>query len=162
MHQLPAGLLNGNIEFFMDQERVHLYKLKEGRVVPFESWSENIKSIIWRHITADPKRFRALIFLARADRDRMIRQFMICLYGGFDNQADMVGGRLQQQEYWACPKRGSCPHEGIICAKLQTDTGAYLSNQEIKVLKLIAAGYLDKEIAAELNISVNTVPMHTK
>lgn len=162
MHQLPAGLINSNIEFFTDQTHQHLYKLMDGRVTEFEDWTDELRYAIWKYISNDQQKVRALIYLAGPDRDRIIKQYMICLYGGFDNHADMVGGQLQQQEYWACPKRGSCKHEGTVCNKLKTDTGEYLTAREIEVLKLIASGYLDKEIATELKISVNTVPMHTK
>ena len=37
-----------------------------------------------------------------------------------------------------------------------------LSSREIEVLKLVAAGKLNKEIASELNISINTVLTHRK
>lgn len=162
MHQLPAGLINSSIEFFTDHEHQHLYKLKDGRVTEFEYWPDELKYTIWKYISPDQQKLRALIYLAGPDRDRIIKQYLICLYGGFDNHADMVNGELLQQEYWACPKRGTCRHEGIICSKLRTDTGAYLTAREIEVLKLIASGMLDKEIADHLGISVNTVPMHTK
>lgn len=38
----------------------------------------------------------------------------------------------------------------------------HLSTREIEVLKLVAAGKLNKEIAKELNISINTVLTHRK
>lgn len=37
-----------------------------------------------------------------------------------------------------------------------------LSSREIEVLKLVAAGKINKEIASELNISINTVLTHRK
>ena len=41
-------------------------------------------------------------------------------------------------------------------------TASTLSQREIDVLKLIAAGKINKEIAQELNISINTVLSHRK
>lgn len=43
-----------------------------------------------------------------------------------------------------------------------TDPSAQLTNREIDVLKLVARGYINKEIAATLNISFNTVLTHRK
>lgn len=162
MHTIPSGLLNQNIEFFTDLETKSVFALQNGSVINFEAFPETLKLFVWHKISTDAPKLKALTYLAGPNRDLIIHQYLLCLYGGFDNQPDMVNGRLLQPEYWACPYRGNCPHEGIICDRLRTDTGAYLTSREIEVLRLIATGALDKEIAWELKISVNTVPMHTK
>lgn len=41
-------------------------------------------------------------------------------------------------------------------------TANKLTDREISVLKLVASGYINKEIADELNISINTVLSHRK
>lgn len=43
-----------------------------------------------------------------------------------------------------------------------TSEGEQLSQREIEVLKLIVRGHINKEIAEELNISINTVLTHRK
>ena len=43
-----------------------------------------------------------------------------------------------------------------------SSTGTTLTAREIDVLRLIASGKINKEIAQELNISVNTVLSHRK
>lgn len=45
---------------------------------------------------------------------------------------------------------------------LQNDNDLQLTNRETEILKLIVQGYLNKEIADELNISHNTVLTHRK
>jgi DNA-binding NarL/FixJ family response regulator len=42
------------------------------------------------------------------------------------------------------------------------DTDHQLTNRETEILRLIVKGYLNKEIADELNISLNTVLTHRK
>lgn len=48
------------------------------------------------------------------------------------------------------------------CAMPQALTSKILSNREIEVLSLIVQGYINKEIAAQLNISLTTVITHRK
>lgn len=57
---------------------------------------------------------------------------------------DAVGAVLRRREESAEPARGS------------------LSQREIDVLRLVALGYINKEIADELSISLNTVLTHRK
>lgn len=58
-------------------------------------------------------------------------------------------------------------HLGVIVKGHESNhaddiSGAGLSSREIEVLKLVAAGMINKEIADTLNISVNTVLSHRK
>ena len=46
--------------------------------------------------------------------------------------------------------------------KKEENTSTALSSREIEVLRLIASGHINKEIAQELNISINTVLTHRK
>lgn len=46
--------------------------------------------------------------------------------------------------------------------KEENSTNTTLSQREIEVLKLVASGLINKEIAQELNISINTVLTHRK
>lgn len=48
------------------------------------------------------------------------------------------------------------------CQKISTEIPEELSHREIEVLKLVAQGFLNKEIADKLNISINTVLSHRK
>ncbi|WP_455498262.1 response regulator transcription factor [Coprobacter sp.] len=48
------------------------------------------------------------------------------------------------------------------CQKFPNDSQEELSPREIEVLQLIAQGYINKEIADRLNISINTVLSHRK
>lgn len=48
------------------------------------------------------------------------------------------------------------------CQKFSTEIQEELSHREIEVLQLIAQGFINKEIADKLNISINTVLSHRK
>ncbi|WP_425312223.1 response regulator transcription factor [Pedobacter antarcticus] len=65
-----------------------------------------------------------------------------------------------QREHVVCDLRGSCKQEKKLCRTLPQISG--LTNRQIQVLKLIGRGLLNKEIAAELGISLLTVISHTK
>jgi DNA-binding CsgD family transcriptional regulator len=158
---LPAGLLNDSIEFFVCDE-LKAYKLKDGKVIAFEDFDDEVVNAVLADLRKYPAKMAQLTAMGFLERTAMVKQYLVCNYGGFDNKADMIDGVLQPTEYWPCPLRGKCPHEGKLCDSLRTDTGAYLTKKEIQVLELVAAGKLDKEIADMLNISVNTVPTHTK
>ncbi|MES2810042.1 MAG: helix-turn-helix transcriptional regulator [Bacteroidota bacterium] len=161
MNNLPAGLLDNSIEFFVCDE-LKAYKLKDGKVIAFEDFDKDIIDAVLGDMLNYPAKVAQLTAMGLSGRQEMVKQYLVCNYGGFDNKADFVDGVLQPTEYWPCPKRGSCPHEGKLCDSLRTDTGAYLTKKEIEVLELVALGKFDKEIADALNISANTVPTHTK
>lgn len=159
MNQLPAGLLDHNYEFFT-HEGVHAYCLTHSKVIPFELWEDKLINSIFLQI---PKvKLALLIQIGLKGKREQVQQFTICNYGGFDHKADMVDGVLQETEYWACPNRGKCPHEGTLCDGLKTDTGNFLTGREIEYAKHTAQGHLDKHIATLMNISIHTVTTHSK
>jgi DNA-binding CsgD family transcriptional regulator len=160
-NQLPAGLLNHHYEFFAGPD-LHGYCLTSGQVVHFDDFDEQLLIVIELQIAEYPIKVRAIHEMGITGRINVIRQFLVCNYGGFDHLADMIDGQLQATEYWPCPKRSTCAFNGIICDGVKTATGEFLSPREIQVTKLIAAGHLDKEIGLHLNIKLNTVTTHTK
>jgi len=161
MNNLPAGLINNDIEFFVSDD-LKAYQLQNRAVIPFEQFDDDVLVAIYSDMLAHPHKINELGLMGISEPKEMIKQYLICNYGGFDNKADMIDGKLQPTEYWPCPFRGNCPHEGKLCDNLRTDTGEFLTKREIEVLELIAIGKLDKEIANLLDMSPNTVPTHTK
>jgi len=159
-HTLPAGLLDHHYEFFVDADAVNAYCINHGRVMAFEDFPEELLEVIELQIS----RLKRAAINARGIYDRLgvIKEFLMCNYGGFDHVPDMVDGVLQQPEFWSCPQRGHCAQEGILCERLQTESGRNLSHTEVKIIKLTAQGMLDKEIAGHLKISHHTVGSHTR
>lgn len=162
MQTLPAGLLNDSIEFFADTDNLKAYALQSGAVIGFEYFPENLKALIQTQMDRHPERMKAIRMMVGSAADAVMKQYLYCTYGGFDNQPDMVAGKLQAPEYWPCPKRGVCKFEGRICCALLTSSGEIISRREIEVLRLIALGYLEKRIAEILFLSPKTVPVHTR
>ncbi|MHB8209177.1 response regulator transcription factor [Mucilaginibacter sp.] len=161
MNHLPAGLINNQYEFFANTE-LHAFCLTQGRVIPFEEFDESLLSLVEAEMMKFPVKIFNIHKMGFTGRVEVIRQFLLCNYGGFDNSADMADSKLQPTEYWPCPLRGKCAFEGKICDGLKTDSGQILSTREIQVVKLIASGHMDKEIASHLKIKLNTVTTHTK
>jgi DNA-binding CsgD family transcriptional regulator len=158
----PAGLLDNNIEFFLNDEAQPHY-LQSGMVVPFERFPDHIIELLEKKLLSDPKRHeRIRRMVGSAGRMAEIKQLAGCLYGGLDKHPDIVDGQLIDSEYWNCPRRAQCKHNGKVCSPLLTETGKSLTERQVDVLKLIAEGQYDKEIADTLQISEHTVTTHTK
>jgi DNA-binding CsgD family transcriptional regulator len=160
-NQLPAGLLDENIEFFVC-DKLQAYKLKSGRVITADQFDEPVLQLIDNYLVAHPVKQTCLDEMGITVRTERINQTIVCNWGGFDHQADVVGGVLQATEHWACPKRGNCPWEGRFCDSLQLANGQHLTRREVEIIKYVALGYRDKEIAALLDMSVTTVTTHRR
>lgn len=156
---LPAGLMDSNIEFFV--EGTEIYALMKGRVIKFDEFPAEIIDVLNTDIEKHPEALKALIELDLVEPKTMLRQYIRCRFGGFDGEADIENGQLKHTEYWDCGLRGVCKYEGKLCPAIKVDNG-YLTKREIEVLKCIAEGMLDKQIAEALNISITTVPTFTK
>lgn len=159
---LPAGLLDHNYEFFSDKSGSHAYCLSSGQVIPFVQFAPEVHDALVEHFNHFPEKVKAATALAAVNRISPLEQLTHCNYGGFDNEPDMTDGQLHQHEFWNCPERGNCRFEGKCCDRLKTDTGEFLTPAEIQVVKLSAAGHLDKTIAAHLSISPHTVAAHQR
>lgn len=161
MNTLPAGLRNNNHEFFTELG-TDAFCITDGSVIPFEEWSEDLLTRIENQMMKFPAKIFAINEMGIQDRSGVIKQYMICNYGGFDNLADMINGELQSPEHWPCPLRGICKFEGILCDCAKTDAGVSFTRRETQIIKLVAIGMLDKEIASHLGISLLTVNVHSK
>lgn len=158
-HELPAGLHDHNGEIYATPG-LEPSCLMGRQVLQFHEFPADLIDKLEANMQAHPERAHRITLMGITGRLPMIGQWAVCRFGGFDNVPDIVDGQLQAAEYWACPKRGVCPHEGLLCEGLKTATGETLTPREIDVLKLIALGYQDKQIAGELGIARNTVLKH--
>lgn len=161
MNTLPAGLRDNNHEFFTELG-TDAFCITEGSVIPFEEWSEDLLTRIENQMMMFPAKVFGINQMGIEDREGVVKQYMICNYGGFDNLADMVNGELQAPEHWPCPQRGICSFEGIICDCLKSDFGETFTRRETQIIKLIAIGMLDKDIASHLAITLQTVHAHNQ
>lgn len=156
---LPAGLLDDNCEFFT--QGMEVYALYNGKVIPFDQFPTELLDALNEDLKKYPEAIKALVELDLLNDKQMLWQYTRCRFGGFDGEADIINGELKHTEYWECGIRGQCKYEGKLCQSIKVKNG-YLTKREIQVLKCIAEGLLDKEIADKLNVSVNTVPVFKK
>lgn len=150
-----------NIEFFndpaggvmvRDNEGVHTYRLED----------REFTAALFARIEAEyPKAFKALAEIYHKSRANIsyyrfivCHRFIRCNFGRLDNKQDIDGaGRFTFEEV-ACPMRGECKYEGIICGA-EFDTR--LTERQKEVMKLYVEGLNDDEIAERLYISPETV-----
>ena len=159
---LPAGLIDNRVEFFNDPSNHDIsYCIVEGQVSRVSEAPEYIKQVILADLAANPAKQFALQSMGYQTTSEQLEKYCSCAYGAFDCQPDVMDGRLTGDEYWPCPKRATCPAQGILCHPLILAHGT-LTSREIQVLTLVGRGKLGKEIADCLAISCETVKMHLK
>lgn len=156
--KLPAGLQDKGFEFYVVDSNI--YCLHDGRRLSYEEVPEHVLLLIEEDMVKHPEATKALYDWDLTERDEMLKQYIYCRFGGFDMEPDITPSlTIDHTEYFECGRRGRCSYEGKICSSIKVANG-HLTKQEIRILKLIANGKLNKEIAAELHISEETVSSH--
>jgi len=153
---LPGGTVDKSVEFFVHNN--DMWCRSNGVSYPFEMFPAWIIDIVNADMAKYPEKIVELVKWGLLDSDSQMKQYLFCLYGGHDDNADIdTNGVMQQSEYVDCGLRcGKCSYEGKLCNSLKLVNGT-LSAKEISFLKLSAVGRLDKEIADELCVSEHTV-----
>lgn len=157
--KLPAGLVDANLELFANGEEVKA--LYYGKTVLFSELPVNIIDAFREDMLSNTTALVALNKAGLKTIEEMLHKYVWCNYGGFDNSADFDTENQEFiKEYWLCGYRENCPFNHKICGQLIAPNGEYLTKQEIKIIKLIAQGHFDAELADTLNISPNTIISH--
>ena len=141
-------------EFYVSDDQVLL--IQNNRILPFSEISEEYAELLQNEIESDSEVKKALLELHPDSHIKRLEQFTKCRFGGLDYQADIENGKLQDGEYWECPKRGECNHEGILC-KLPTYRGERLEKTDIQLLQLTATNKKNEVIAEELNLPLGSL-----
>ena len=89
----------------------------------------------------------------------LVRRFIKCNFGEFDNKLDITETGCFQFEFVKCPLRGECKYDRCICSPKFNST---LTPREMDVMKLIYDRKSVEEIASTLYISIDTVKNHRK
>lgn len=90
---------------------------------------------------------------------KMVWRFCKCNFGNIDNINDLSVNGKMNFEHVACPLRGECIHEHIIC---HPEFNSRISDAERRVLKMVYDGYDNDVIADELCLSIHTVKNHIR
>ena len=154
---LPAGLVDLNTEIFEDEQTDLCYGIHKGQVKLFVELPEYIH----QHIDNDIFNNKALLLLIEftGSNDSLVirERYARCCFGGFNSVPDIMENGSVNHDYHECKLRGKCKFEGKICQHIKVKNG-YLTKQEVKILKFIGIGMLNKQIADSLSISEKTLP----
>lgn len=157
--KLPAGLVDENIEIFADGEK--LKSLYKGNTLDFFQLPGEIIDLFREEMLGNTTALIALNKAGLKDIDEILYKYVWCNYGNFDNTPDFDTETQEfVKEYWICGQRAQCPFNHKICGQLTAPNGDHLTKQEIKIIKLIAQGNFDTELADALNISFGTIISH--
>ncbi|MFI3263645.1 MAG: helix-turn-helix transcriptional regulator [Rikenellaceae bacterium] len=89
----------------------------------------------------------------------IVSRFIRCNCGVIDNVLDVDDMGNLHYEQVACPLRGICKHENVVCnPKFETS----LTPGELRVMELMAKGVNRNEIAKKLNLSEHTINNHVR
>lgn len=158
--QLPAGLMDDKLEIFIHNG--DLFVLYNGRPTPFELLREDIQDSYLQHMLANKPAMQSLrkdfgLFDAR----EMLKQYVKCNFGNFDNIPDMDKDGTVFPECWDCGKRGECPGEGRVCGRIVGPHGI-LEKAETEIFFLLISGKSHKEIAAIRDKHIQTIETQLK
>lgn len=153
---IPSGLTDKNIEFF--SVNGELYSISNGFRYQFPEMPYDHVEFLSEQFHLDEIGQSTVEHLAEYDR---LKTYSICRFGACNSTPDAspTGDIVDSHEYFNCGIRGKCPHEGKRCKEIVADNGV-ISHRQLEIMKLVASGLYNKEIADQLNISENTVANH--
>lgn len=138
MGELPFILTQKSVDFINEMYMMILEK-KPGAIKALELRYERSRQ--------NPLYFKFLI----------VRGYVKCNFIEHDNKLDIDDNGNFIFEFTLCPRLGECKEFGVVC---NSNENADLSEREIDVLRLIAQGMCNNEIAEMLYLSPNTVHNH--
>lgn len=152
---LPGMNSDGLLEFFVVENEVKV--MHSGKIETFADTPFDLFQLLKETINNDPLVLEKLTEMHPTSEYRRIEQFVKCRFGGLDYQGDFCTKerKLQDGEYWPCPKHGSCSAEGILC-KLPIVNGERLTKQEVQLVKLSTTDMKNEVIAEEMNLPLGT------
>lgn len=152
-----AGLVCDNGEIFSHEGKSNM--VFGGKRISFQNFPLAVIQKIDNSIT--PTQNQALDEMGIKSLVDRRHKWTLCNQASLDFIADFDPKKQNlTREVVECNLRGVCQQEGKLCLTHAQASG--LTFRELEVLTLIGLGYLNKEIADQLNISINTVPVFTK
>jgi hypothetical protein len=147
------GLLDKNIEFFVVENVVKA--VHSGKVIDFTEFPLSVIELLKKEMRSSKEVLLALHEMHPFSEMDRVKQFAHCRLGGLDSQPDIENDILQDGEYWECPNRGKCPHEGILC-KLPMFNGERLTPIDIELMQKSSSEKINEVIAEEMNMAMGT------
>lgn len=153
-NRLFPGMGDLSTEFFNSDNSVKI--IQNSKILPFCEISFATQEILQEAINSDLDTKLALHDMHPASGIKRLEQFVKCRFGGLDFQADIKDGQLQDGEYWDCPNRGNCPHEGTLC-KLPVYNDKRMTMQDIQLLQLTATNKTNEAIGEEMDLPMGSL-----
>lgn len=145
--QLPAVLFSTAVEFFIHEDNLKCYC--NGERYDYNEFPNWIIKIMKADMAKNPEATALFASNGIADPTEQLRQYIAERYGRYDMFPDIDEmGNVSESEY-------------INNSSLRVKNGS-LTKKEIEVLKLIAKGKLDKEIANDLGVTEETIRTHSQ
>lgn len=153
---IPAGLIDKNIEFF--SQNGELYSIQNGERFTYPDMPQEHLVFLFNEFNTDDHGRATVVHLKK---EAQLKAYSICRFGACNSTPDASADldNLDPSEYFDCGIRGNCPHEGIRCKEIVAANGV-ISPRQLEIMKLVAGGLFNKEIADRLKISENTVQNH--
>lgn len=152
---IPKALTDTSIELFVQSGQLHA--ITEGKVYRWGEFPERVRMAIYKDLHDNPQ---ALDLLQQLPPEERLRVYARCKFGGFNATPDISTNGDTEHEHWECNCKG-CPLSSVFRGVLRVDHGV-LTQREIDVIKLVAKGYLGKQIADMLHITTNTLNSHKR
>jgi hypothetical protein len=152
-NKMYPGMVCSATEFFLSENEMKI--IQNAKILPFSEISFSTQQILQEAINEDLNVKLALLEMHPNSNMKRLEQFAKCRFGGLDFQGDIKDGELQDGEYWECPNRGNCPHEGILC-KLPTYNNQRLTKQDVQLLQLTATNKTNEVIGEEMQLPMGS------
>ena len=154
MKTLPAGLEGSALEIYRNNNDVRV--LMNGNRMDYLELPSMLREPFQAELIADNE---AREFIQNefkiTDSDALEEKFVGCRYGALNHIPDLIGRKINADAP-SCEHVDTCPGLGIVC-KIPKGKCGQITRQEYRIIRKVAVGKLDKEIAATLDIEISTV-----
>lgn len=152
-NKILPGMLCNAVEFFTDGSQIRF--INNGQIKAFSQLDYTTARIIGEKIASNPEIENQLRLMHPDSEIKRLEQYIVCNFSGLDSIGDITNGKLQEGEFWDCPKRGNCSGEGIIC-KAPRYNQELLTYREVSLIKLLVTDMTNEVIAESMVISLGT------
>lgn len=154
-NRIYPGMLDDNsVEIFVIDDQ--LKAIQNGKIISFTDFSFPLIQIIEEAMNADEKAVEALMQMHPGSNLRRIEQFAKCRFGGLDFTPDIKNGVIGEGDYWDCPLRNTCAHNGVLC-KAPKINGQAITPEELQIIRFSATSTTNEVMAEELNLPFGTL-----
>jgi DNA-binding CsgD family transcriptional regulator len=150
---LYPGMNCNGIELFTVESKMKF--IANGKVDEIINLPYGIRQLTKEQIKREPAVEQALLQMHPDSQLERENQFLQCRYGGLDFTADIKDNKFKDADYWDCPKRSTCPFNGIVC-KAPSYNGIALNALEVNLMKLLSTNATNEVIAETLQLALGS------